>query len=93
MFGSKQAIFTRDYTVLEGTVDWESEHGKAGNREALAEAFSRNVLPHLKRATVEELHQATGLSRGYLRLVRDGRATPHPRHWAALFAVAGKHAR
>jgi CRISPR/Cas system-associated endonuclease Cas1 len=66
---------------------WETEHGKISDRSALLQAFSKDVLPSLATATVAELHLATGLSRGYLRLVRSGQATPHPRHWAALLAV------
>jgi CRISPR-associated endonuclease Cas1 len=69
---------------------WESEHGKVGDQQALTQAFSKDVLPYLATATVEELHLATGLSRGYLRLVRSGQATPHPRHWAALLTATPK---
>jgi hypothetical protein len=46
--------------------------------------FRREIAPYLDRFTLSEVSRATGLSRRYLRLVRDGDRVPHPMHWDAF---------
>jgi CRISP-associated protein Cas1 len=49
--------------------------------------FFDEILPGLRRASIGELAAATGLSEHYCSLIRLGKKTPHPRHWATLRAV------
>jgi hypothetical protein len=51
------------------------------------ELFAREILPGLQRVPLSELARATGLTAGYLSLVRSGKRVPHPRHWVLLVEV------
>ncbi len=62
-----------------------------GTRSADPQRFRSEVLPELRRLSLSQMAQATGLSRAYCSLVRDGKKLPHPRHWAALRKAALLH--
>ena len=49
--------------------------------------FNREIRPHLDRFTLSELSRSTGLSRRYLKLIRDDLRVPHPMHWDASHAA------
>jgi hypothetical protein len=46
--------------------------------------FASEILPGLRQLSVPELVAATDLSGHYCSLIRLGKKTLHPRHWAAL---------
>jgi hypothetical protein len=46
--------------------------------------FDRNIRVGLGRVPTKIIRTATGLSRSYCIRIRNGSATPHPRHWEAL---------
>ena len=54
----------------------------------LIATFARQIAPGLQRRTLDELTQATGLSKPYCCVIRQGRTVPHPRHWDTLKALA-----
>jgi CRISPR-associated endonuclease Cas1 len=56
------------------------------------EVFAREILPAIQGVPVSELVRATGLTVGYLSLIRRGAKVPHPRHWNAL-RIAGEPPR
>lgn len=62
--------------------DWEATHHAAGVHHP--EAFRLQILPHIKRYTLSQLADATGLSRAYCGRFRSGEVVPHPRHWKVL---------
>jgi hypothetical protein len=43
--------------------------------------FTAEILPTIQQMSLRLLAQATGLSRSYLRDVKDGKYIPHSRHW------------
>jgi CRISPR-associated endonuclease Cas1 len=51
------------------------------------EIFREQILPGIRDLSLRELAQATGLTEGYLSMVRRGRV-PHAMHWPALAALA-----
>ena len=51
-------------------------------------AFAREILPGLRKRTLDELVEGTGLSKPYCCIIRQGRTVPHPRHWDTLKALA-----
>lgn len=55
-----------------------------GGIEEDSAAFTAEILPGIQQISLRLLAQATGLSRSYLRDVRDGKYVPHPRHWAGF---------
>jgi hypothetical protein len=48
--------------------------------------FSREILPVIQSVPLAGLARATGLTAGYLSIIRRGEKIPHPRHWPALAA-------
>jgi hypothetical protein len=48
------------------------------------EIFRRDILPGLQHCSPQKMAEATGLSRPYCALIRQGTYVPHPRHWQAL---------
>jgi hypothetical protein len=48
------------------------------------EFFRRDILPGLQHCSPQRMADATGLSRPYCTLIREGTYIPHPRHWEAL---------
>ena len=49
--------------------------------------FNRLIRPLLAGLSPALLADKTGLSKGYVAQIRDGRHTPHPRHWPALHQI------
>jgi CRISPR-associated endonuclease Cas1 len=47
-------------------------------------AFAREILPLIRDLPLSRLAKATGLSLGYVSLIRRGERVPHPRHWEAF---------
>jgi hypothetical protein len=64
--------------------EWDEQHGKLIDLSA----FQRDILPLIQEVPLSRLQGATGLSLGYVSLIRRGERTPHPRHWQALLLVA-----
>jgi hypothetical protein len=60
----------------------------AAHPETMAdpELFASEILPIIRTAPLSELVRATGLTAGYLSVIRRGEKMPHPRHWPALAA-------
>ena len=48
------------------------------------ETFRTQILPRVQTLSVAELARRTGLSKAQCSLVRAGRRTLHPRHWAVV---------
>jgi hypothetical protein len=49
--------------------------------------WSSVIFPALGRISIRRLREATGLSEGYLIMARQGKRTPHRRHWKALLEL------
>jgi CRISPR-associated endonuclease Cas1 len=56
------------------------------------EELMTSVVPRLKDITIRQLQEATGLSASGCSMIRNGKRTPHPRHWAALAALVSSSA-
>jgi len=75
--------------------DANREHWGARNlwssdgRPTDPEHFRQYILPGLGDLDASQISQATGLSAGYCRLIKNGTKIPHPRHWAILRALQG----
>lgn len=54
------------------------------------QVFREKIWPGIKDLPLRQLAEATGLTEGYLSMVRRGRV-PHVMHWAALSALADQH--
>jgi CRISPR-associated endonuclease Cas1 len=66
----------------------EAAEWKRGGAERLdPSAFQREVLPLIRAVPLSRLAEATGLSLGYVSLIRRGERVPHPRHWPVLRQV------
>jgi CRISPR-associated endonuclease Cas1 len=63
---------------------------EAATRGSDPETYREHIWPRIKDLTLKELTQATGLTEGYMSMVRRGRV-PHVMHWAALSALADQH--
>jgi len=63
---------------------WDREHP---NAPIDIDAFRRDVLPALAEVRLSALMSATGLTQSACSVIRAGKHTPHPRHWAALAEV------
>lgn len=66
----------------EAVTAWNSRHGKPDPA-----VFIGEIAPRLGSLPNAALVEATGLSTHYCSLIRLGKRTPHPRHWAALRSV------
>lgn len=62
---------------------WQRTH-----RWPAAGEYDLTVRPSLERLAPAAPARATGLSRGYCRLIRQGAVVPHPMWWAAIRAAA-----
>lgn len=56
------------------------------------EVFNLEILPRLRRVTLPQMMQATGLTSGYCWRIRRGDRIPHPMHWEALCRIGGPSA-
>lgn len=65
--------------------EWKATNG---GQPADPGVFEREILPLLQPLPVSILARKTGLTRGYLRQIRAGKKTPHPRHWRELKSAA-----
>ena len=63
----------------EEAAAWNTEHERPD-----PETFRQQILPGLAEVPLGALMRATGLSKRYLWLIRQGGYVPHPRHWGAL---------
>ena len=68
---------------------WEREHPDAPTD---IEVVRRDVLTGLASVRLSALMSATGLTQSACSLIRSGKHTPHPRHWAALAEVGTSQA-
>ena len=55
--------------------------------------FKQKILPDLANVSLGALTRATGLSKRYVWLIRQGGYVPHPRHWEALSQLASAVSR
>jgi CRISPR-associated endonuclease Cas1 len=55
--------------------------------------FSRDILPRIVAVPTRVLAEATGLSVGYCRRVKNGAVTPHPMWWEPMKASQGRVGR
>lgn len=63
---------------------------KSNGRPISSEYFRNSVLPMIRNTPLVLLTESTGLSVGYIRLIRNGQRIPHPRHWVALEGAASR---
>jgi len=85
---SRQARAKRHQTLVKRKAD-EAAWATTGARSPVTEAqLHEEVLPRLSQVTVRQLQDATGLSSSGCSMIRSGKRTPHPRHWAALAELA-----
>ena len=56
------------------------------------EHYRTQILPALAQVPLPEIERATGLTNGSCSRLRAGHQVPHPRHWAALAALAPRSA-
>jgi hypothetical protein len=61
--------------------EWSAVHPET---MADPEVFASEILPMIQELPLSDLARATGLSAGYLSLIRRGKKIPHPRHWPAM---------
>lgn len=61
---------------------WRSDNFDRAKPDA--SVFRTEILPRLQGVGLRELANATGLSRAYCCLIRNGEKIPHPRHWDVL---------
>jgi hypothetical protein len=63
----------------------EAAWAAAGSPSPISEAqLYEEVLPRLQQVSVRQIQDATGLSSTACSMIRSGKRTAHPRHWAAL---------
>jgi len=74
----------------QANLAWERQHPDASTD---TETFRRNVLPGLADVRLSTLMRATGLTQSACSVIRAGKHTPHPRHWAALAEAGTSQAR
>jgi len=67
----------------EEAAAWDAEHERPD-----PEIFRREILPGLADVPLGAMMRATGLSKRYVWLIRQGGYVPHPRHWEALRKLA-----
>lgn len=77
--GEAAASNVADARAWQRKHPWPSEMG----------AFAREILPGLEGVSAGVIARATGLSIGYCRQVKAGRATPHPMWWEAIRGLNG----
>jgi hypothetical protein len=65
---------------------WELEHEEPFDRRS----FLERVLPGLASITTTKIAREIGVSTSAASKIRSGKRVPHPRHWAALAALAGE---
>jgi CRISPR-associated endonuclease Cas1 len=53
------------------------------------EVYLRQIRPGLAVATIPDIREALGVSKGYATNIRSGKHLPHPRHWQTLAQLAG----
>jgi len=80
-------------TARKAVGDANREHWKARSewdpdgQPTDPQYFRTQVFPRLAGIGTRDLSDATGLSVGYVRLVKKGQAVPHPRHWRSMASV------
>jgi hypothetical protein len=63
----------------------EAAWAAAGSPSPISEAqLYEDVLPRLQQVAVRQIQDATGLSSTACSMIRSGKRSAHPRHWAAL---------
>jgi len=55
--------------------------------EITVEMYRTEIAPALANVPIATIRNATGLSRSYCKLIRQGKVIPHVCHWAALWTV------
>jgi len=84
---SPQAREKRKRTLVARHAD-EAAWAANGTPSTLTrEELTTSVLPRLKDIGLRQIQEATGLSTAGCSMIRSGKRTPHPRHWAALAAL------
>ena len=70
---------------VEQAAAWDQVNPRTGHG-----LFRQHILPALQQRTPQEIANATGLSRPYCALIRQGAYVPHPRHWDPLRLFSGR---
>jgi hypothetical protein len=67
---------------------WERKHSEV-DLDAERQRYTREILPRLQttKLSLGQIVAATGWTKGYARLVRANKKTPHPKHYATLVAL------
>jgi hypothetical protein len=73
---------------LADTLAWDTAHPERPDPKE----FRRTITPQLQAYTSTQLSRATGLSRRYCQLIRDGERVPHPIHWDAFRSLLARDA-
>lgn len=81
--GAKKRLGQVNARRREAAAAWDAEHERPD-----PEIFRHEILPGLADVPLGALMRATGLSKRYVWLIRQGGYVPHPRHWEALLEVA-----
>lgn len=76
---------TRGRAVSAGKRAAQQQHARALGYDP--QMWADQLGPKVRTRTLAEISAATGLSIQYASLIRRGRQTPHPKHWAALAAL------
>jgi CRISPR-associated protein Cas1 len=74
---------------LADTLAWDATHPERADPDE----FRRTITPPLQAYTSTQLSRATGLSRRYCQLIRDGERVPHPIHWGAFRSLLAPDAK
>jgi CRISPR-associated endonuclease Cas1 len=77
---ARQKVARRSVSTIEQAREWQRTHPWPTDLAM----FEQEILPRLADVPIGELVAATGLSKAYLRRVRQGTATPHPMWWDRL---------
>jgi CRISPR-associated endonuclease Cas1 len=89
---SLQSRARRSQTLAARSADEAAWAASGAPATITREELMTSVVPQLKDITIRQLQEATGLSASGCSMIRNGKRTPHPRHWAALAALVSSSA-
>jgi CRISPR-associated endonuclease Cas1 len=81
---SLQSRARRSQTLAARSADEAAWAAGGAHPSITREELVTSVVPQLKDITIRQLQEATGLSASGCSMIRSGKRTPHPRHWAVL---------
>jgi CRISPR-associated protein Cas1 len=79
-----QSRARRSRTLVARNADEAAWAANGAPSSITREELVTSIVPQLKNVTIRQLQEATGLSASGCSMIRSGKRTPHPRHWAAL---------